>query len=733
MKLFGKLALSIFIVFIAGNGFAQNSVPIYLDPSKSIEERVENALSLMTLEEKVAMCHAQSKFSSAGVPRLGIPEIWMSDGPHGVREEIEWDAWKPAEWTNDSCTAFPALTCLAATFNPELAFVFGKAIGEEARYRKKDILLGPGVNIYRTPLNGRNFEYMGEDPFLASTMVVPYIQGVQKNGVAACVKHFALNNQELWRDHINVEVSDRALYEIYLPAFKAAVIEGKSWAIMGSYNMLRGQHCCHNDLLLNKILKKDWKFDGVVVSDWAGTHDTKEAVTNGLDIEMGTWADGAINSKKSAYNNYFLSDAYLKAIKNGEFSTKELNEKVRRILKLIFRTTMNTNRSWGSFASPEHALACQKIAEEGIVLLKNKNNLLPIKTGSYKRILIVGENATHSMTQGGGSSALKVKEEISPLQGIKEMLGNTIEIEYTLGYSSGSWHEPASDFVVDSLRKVAVEMAKSADLVLYFGGLNKNWGQDSEGGDRKNMDLSYEQDKLISGLAAVNKNIVINLISGNAVSMPWINEVPAIVQTWYLGSEAGKAIASVLTGKINPSGKLPFTFPVKLSDNGAHSFDSLSYPGNNVDEIYKEDILVGYRWFDTKKIEPLFPFGYGLSYTTFKLGKAGTDKPEYTTTDIVRLKVPVTNTGSITGAEVVQVYISDNQSTVQRPEKELKGFSKVQLNAGETKEVVIELPVANWAFYSDTAKDWVLEPGLFTIQIGNSSRTISQKIEVTVE
>jgi beta-glucosidase len=733
ISFFKKTILLSFFVILVKFVSAQSSVPIYLDQSKPIEVRVENALSLMTLEEKVAMCHAQSKFSSAGVPRLGIPEVWMSDGPHGVREEIEWDSWSPAKWTNDSCTAFPALTCLAATFNPEMASIYGKAIGEEARYRKKDILLGPGVNIYRTPLNGRNFEYMGEDPYLASKMVVPYIQGVQQIGVAACVKHFALNNQEMWRGHINVELSDRALYEIYLPAFKAAVIEGKSWSIMGAYNKLRGQHCCHNDLLLNKILKNDWNFDGVVISDWAGAHNTKEAIANGLDIEMGTWTDGMKTSKKSAYNEYYLADAYLSAIKNGEATTKELDDKVSRILRLVFRTSMDTNRPWGSFASPEHAAVCRQIAEEGIVLLKNSNSILPLKQGSYKKILVVGENATRSMTLGGGSSALKVKKEISPLQGIEHVFGNSAKIEFTQGYSSGSWREPAPASVVDSLKKVAVEKAKTADLIIFFGGLNKNWGQDSEGGDRKNMDLPYEQDKLISDLVMVNKNIVVNLITGNAVSMPWINNVSAVVQTWYLGSEAGNAIASVLSGNTNPSGKLPFTFPVKLTDFGAHSFDSLSYPGNNVDEFYKEDILVGYRWFDTKKIEPLFPFGYGLSYTTFKLGKANIDKKKYAKTDVISLKVPVTNAGLVAGSEVVQVYITDNEASVVRPEKELKGFAKVQLNAGETKEVEIEIPVADWAFYSETVKNWVLEPGKFTIQIGNSSRAITQKIEVTVE
>ncbi len=732
-----KLKSLIVALFFGIEVFAQNALPIYLDQSKPIEARVENALSLMTLEEKVAMCHAQSKFSSFGVPRLGIPEIWMSDGPHGVRQEIDWDTWGPAGWTNDSCTAFPALTCLAATFDPQMATIYGKAIGEEARYRKKDVLLGPGVNIYRTPLNGRNFEYMGEDPYLASKMAVPYIHGVQQNGVAACVKHFALNNQEQWRGHINVEVSDRALYEIYLPAFKAAVIEGQVWSLMGAYNKFRGQHCCHNDLLLNKILKGDWKFDGTVISDWGGVHNTVEAANNGMDIEMGSWTDGMRTSKKSAYDQYYLADPYLKGLREGEFSKAVLDDKVRRILRMSFRTTMNTSRPFGSFASPEHAAVSRKIGEQGIVLLKNETKLLPIQSSNLKKVVVVGQNATRSMTKGGGSSELKVKHEVSPLEGLKKALGNNVQVEYTLGYAStesiGWNNEQPSKLNADSLRQTAFNLAKDADLIIVFSGLNKNHFQDTEGGDRLGLDLPFGQNQLIEGLSAVNKNIVVVNISGNAVAMPWIKQVPTILQAWYLGSEAGNAIASVLVGTTNPSGKLPFTFPVKLTDNPAHAFDYMAYPGDTINQIYREDIFVGYRWFDTKKIEPLFPFGHGLSYTTFKLDKASIDKKKYAKTGIVKLTVPVTNSGSTAGSEVIQVYMTDNEASVERPEKELKGFAKVQLNAGETKQVTIELPVADWAFYSEKEKGWVLEPGKFTLQVGNSSRAIAQKLEVTVE
>lgn len=368
-----QLISGILCLFFVQAKAQQPSLP-YLDDKEPIEVRVEDALSRMTLKEKIAMVHANSKFGSEGCPRLGIPQMWMSDGPHGVRPEFTWDSWETAGWSIDSCTAFPALVCLAATWDPEVAFAYGKSLGEEARYRNKDIILGPGVNIYRTPLNGRNFEYMGEDPCLASTMVVPYIKGVQSNGVAACLKHFALNNQELWRGHINVEVSDRALYEIYFPAFKAGVVEGKTWAVMGAYNKFRGVHCCHNDLLLNKILKSEWEFDGVVVSDWGGTHNTKEAALNGLDIEMGTWTDGLSTGRPFAYSDYYLADAYAKGIAEGKYSIKGLNDKIRRILRLIFRTNMNRNRPYGSLASPEHAEVSRKIAEEGIVLMKNEHD-----------------------------------------------------------------------------------------------------------------------------------------------------------------------------------------------------------------------------------------------------------------------------------------------------------------------------------------------------------------------
>lgn len=714
---------------------AQQNTPVYLDVTKPIEQRVENALSLMTTEEKVALCHAQSKFSSKGVPRLGIPEVWMDDGPHGIREEVFWDEWSGAHWTNDSCTAFPALTCLAASFNPDAALLYGKSIGEEARYRNKTVLLGPGVNIYRTPLNGRNFEYMGEDPYLSSHMVVPYIQGVQSNGVSACVKHFALNNQEECRGNINVYVSDRALHEIYLPAFKAAVEEGKAWAIMGSYNQFRGEHCCHNDLLLNKILKTDWKFDGVVISDWGGVHNTDQAVRNGLDLEMGTYTNGLTTNGTFPYSEYYLANPFLKGIKEGKYSEALLNDKAGRILRLIFRTTMSANRPFGRFVSPEHSEAARKIAEEGIVLLKNDKHFFPITPGKYQKIAVIGENATRSLVIGGGSSSLKVAYEVSPLQGLIATYGKE-HVVSSLGYASGPslyGREEPSKLNVDSLIDAAVKIAKDADVVLFFGGLNKNNFQDCEGNDRRSFDLPFGQDKLIEALLKANTNVAVILLSGNAVAMPWVDRVPAIMQGWYLGSEAGNAIANVLSGAVNPSGKLPFSFPRKLEDNSAHSFGKIAYPGDSVNEEYKDDIFVGYRWYDTKNIQPLFPFGYGLSYTTFKYSKPTIDKKETTADGTVKVAFTLTNSGKTDGAEIAQLYVSKPKSAVVRATKELKAFRKLFLKAGESQTVTLEIPVKDFAYYNESKGDWEVEPGSYTLLLGSSSRDSKGSVNVEVK
>ena len=722
-------------VACGGGPGPQGSVAVYLDESQPIEKRVEDALSRMTLEEKVAILHAQSKFSSAGVPRLGIPEVWCTDGPHGIRPEVLWDEWDQAGWTNDSCTAFPALTCLAATWNPEMSALYGKSIGEEARYREKDILLGPGVNIYRTPLNGRNFEYMGEDPYLSSRMVVPYIEEVQKNGVAACVKHFALNNQEAHRHGIDVEVDDRALNEIYLPAFKAAVQEGGAWAVMGAYNKYKGEHCCHNRYLLNDILKRDWAFDGVVVSDWGGTHDTKQAAENGLDMEFGSWTDGLSWGASNAYDNYYLAAPYLDMLRKGEASTATLDDKARRVLRLIFRTAMNTRKPFGSLNSPEHLAAARRIAGEGMGLLKNEGGGLPIDLGRAKTIAVVGENAIKMMTVGGGSSSLKVRHEYTPLEGIRAAAAGKAEVIYERGYVgdvTGDYNGVKTGQDLSESRSEAqliadaAAAARKADAVIFVGGLNKSNHQDCEGDDRLQYGLPYAQDKVIGALAEANPNLAVVIVSGNAVAMPWIDRVPAVLEAWFSGSEAGNALADVVFGAVNPSGKLPFTFPVRLEDNGAHTLGE--YPG--ADKVkYNESIFVGYRWHDKEQLKPLFAFGHGLSYTAFAVGNVKADRTTLAPNGSIRISADVTNTGDRAGAEVVQLYIGDEQSSLPRPVKELKGFQKVSLNPGQTRTVTFEITSGMLQYYDDAKGAWVAEPGAFTAYVGAASDDIRGTVE----
>ncbi|WP_298531679.1 glycoside hydrolase family 3 protein [uncultured Algibacter sp.] len=722
-----KLYISAFLLF---------SIHINAQKSNdSIEKKIDSILSQLTLKEKVDLCHAQSKFSTKGVSRLGIPEIWMADGPHGVRAEISWDSWNHAGWTNDSITAFPALTCLASTFSPDLARQYGFSLGEEARYREKDVLLGPGVNIYRTPLNGRNFEYMGEDPYLASVMAVPYIKGVQENGVAACVKHYALNNQEHWRSLINVELSDRALHEIYLPAFRASVQEAGVWSIMGAYNKVRGQYATHNELLNNKILKDDWNFDGVVISDWSAAHSTMESALYGLDIEMGTGTDGLGLNKENHYDYYYLANPFLEKLKKGEIPESIVNDKARRILRLMFRTNMNSSRPLGRVNNQEHIEVAYKVATEGIVLLKNEEQFFPIQDNRSLTIAVIGENATRSMTAGGGSSELKPKFEISPLDGIKKRFKNAA-ILHTMGYESGPSEYSRvvpGKLNADSLKIKAIDVAQKADIVLFIGGLNKSNSQDCEGDDRKEFGLPFNQDILINDIYEVNKNLGIILVSGNAIDMPWLSKTKGLMQCWYLGSVAGNAIADVITGEVNPSGKLPFTFPKHLKDNSAHYFGEMSYPGDGVNQYYKDDILVGYRWHETKKIESLFAFGYGGSYTNFELSNIGINKKSYQRDEVIEISCDVKNVGKIEGAEVVQVYIGKPNSKIERAKKELKGFTKVFLQKGKTKTVKISIDISKLKYYDTELSAWNFESGKYDIYVGNASNNISKKKIVNIK
>lgn len=760
--------------------------PVYLDENAPIEQRVQDALSRMTLREKIRMSYAQSKFSSPGVPRLGIPELWTSDGPHGVRMEINWNDWNHANWTNDSITAFPALTCLAASFDPELAQNYGRAAGEEALFRKKSVLLGPGVNLYRTPLNGRNFEYMGEDPYLASQISVPYIQGLQSNGVACCVKHFALNEQEEFRMFVDVRVSDRALNELYLRPFQAAVLQGKAWSVMGSYNQYLDIHATHNPVLGMKYLKGEWGFDGAVISDWGAAHDTKQSALYGLDLEMGSYTNGLTSDAGNGYDEYYLGNAYYNMVKNGEIPMSVVDDKCARMLRLLFRTEMAPGRGHGFQNNEEHIATARRIAQGGIVLLKNDKQLLPIDAKKYKKILVVGDNATRSLCAGGGSSELKPRDEVSPLRGIQERFGKDAVVEYAQGYTAGPSiygtviEIPQAKY--DELRAEAVQKAKEADLVIYVGGLNKNHEQDCEGGDRISYNLPFGQDQLISEILAANANTVLVLVSGNAYAMPWLQQTSTLVQSWYLGSEAGHALADVLSGDVNPSGKLPFTFAQDLMDYPAHQLGRVAYPGVRPDElpslyagpsdkapssaellkiamkggkgdglrkaakgfdasimqlntqvdpktheghgdeteVYAEDILLGYRWFDMFNQKVNFPFGYGLSYTTFAYGKPVINGNT--------VSVTVRNSGSVKGQEVVQFYVGDDKASVVRPVKELKYFKKVALAPGEEQTVTYTIKDEDLQFFDEVAHKWTSEAGTFTIYVGSSVADVKGKV-----
>jgi beta-glucosidase len=736
-----RFPLFALVVLSMGACAPKQGIPVYLNPSKPLEERVSDALSRMTLEEKVAMTHAQSKFSSPGVPRLGIPEIWHTDGPHGIRPEVLWDEWDQAGWTNDSCTAFPALVNLAATWDRDLARLYGDCIGAEARYRKKDILLGPGINMGRTPLNGRTFEYMGEDPYLAGELVVPYVQGVQSNGVAACVKHFAVNNQEVRRTATSSNLDDRTLYEIYLPAFKKAVQEGGAWAIMGSYNLYNGQFNCHNKRLLCDILKGEWGFDGVVISDWGGCRDDDEAIANGLDIEMGTWTNGLRGAASDSYANYHLARPYLERLSDGRATEDVLDDKASRILRTIFRTSMSTEQHFGRFTSPEHYAAARKIAADGVVLLKN-DGALPLRPQQGSRILVVGENAYKMMVVGGGSSNLKTQYEVIPLDALHEVFDGKADVVWERGYVGDTTTVYNKVVTCQDLRDSrtpallladAVNAARDAEYVLYIGGLNKSKNQDNEGTDREDIVLPYGQDALIEALAGVAKKMVVVNISGSPVAMPWASRVNAIVQSWYGGSESGHALVDVLTGAVNPSGKLPFTMPLALADGPLKT--ERQYPGIQEEgkqwwqEYYDEGVFIGYRWYDSQGIAVQYPFGHGLSYTSFELSNASVKRSGRQW----KVSATLTNTGEVGGAEVVQLYISDTDASVARPNKELKGFEKVYLKPGEKCQVQFTVGLEDLSWFDADAHAWVAEPGEFHALLGTSSADIRADISFRYE
>ncbi len=689
----------------------------------SVKVKIDKILSQLSLDEKISMLHANSKFTISGIERLGIPDWAMSDGPHGVREEINRHDWEPAGWDDDFATYLPAGTALGATWNTNLAFEFGTVLGREARARNKDVILGPGVNIIRTPLGGRNFEYISEDPYLSKSICVPYIKAVQEQDVAACVKHYALNNQEHERFLINTIVDERTLREIYLPSFESAVKEAEVLTIMSAYNKVNGKWCSENPKLLNQILKKEWNFDGVVISDWNGTHSTVDAALAGLDIEMGTNAE--------SYEDYYFADQLKEAVLNGDVDINIIDDKVRRILTAMYKTKVfDENRSRGEFISDRNFAVAKKVAQEAVVLLKNENKILPLNKNNIKKIAVIGENAIVKHAAGGGSSGVKTKYEITPLEGLKNQLNDKVEITFSEGYrtyTTFDWEDGVVDTSLQNaeyknrLRNDAVEAAKSADYVLMFIGLNHH--HDNESADRKDMHLPYGQDQLIKEVLKVNKNTIVISIGGSPIDVSeWVDSVPAIIQGWYAGSEAGNVFAEIIFGDVNPSGKLPFTFPKKLEDSPAHKIGD--YPGENQRVEYKEGIFVGYRYFDTFGIEPQFAFGHGLSYTDFSYSALILNESKIHQSEDLDLSIKIKNVGNLSGSEVIQLYIEDIEASVERPKKELKGYKKIHLNVGEEKEVVFKIDEKMFSFYDTELNNWKAEPGKFRIHIGSASNDI---------
>lgn len=821
----------------------------------AVQERVAALLGQLTLEETVSLCHSGSKFAVNGVPRLGIPEWTMSDGPHGVRREIARDSWDFIEGYDDATTYLPTGSALAATWNPEMARLHGEVLGAEARERGKDIILGPGINLVRTPLCGRNFEYYSEDPFLVSALVVPAIEGIQSQGVAACVKHFACNNQELDRNGVDARPDERTLRELYLPGFEAAVLRGGVHTIMGAYNLVRGQHACHHEHLINRVLKGEWGFAGSVISDWGGTYSTYEAARFGLDVEMGTG---------ERWDAYHLASRFLEAIRAGHLDADLARDKARRNLSVMVATGVldPDTRPRGERNTPRHQAAARRIAQEAVVLLKNDGGALPLPP--LKRLLVVGENATLAHHAGGFSSGVRAFREVTPLEGLQAALGEQVEISYLRGYPdvaagadldpallaladakagtrgwtvafydhpwangtpkavqpsekvdldwsagrpfpflvarncsvgyrtvfspavSGTyrfvlhganraslsvdgrqvilrWETEGPDVVTADValeagracgidvcfrpdaddakntlrlrvilpgagadgagRHALLDAARKADAVVFVGGLTHQ--DDTEAGDRRDLTLPHGQDELITAIAEANPRTIVALIAGSPVAMPWIDRVPAVVFAWYGGGEGGHALADVLTGKVNPSGRLPFTFPRQLSDSPAHAIDD--YRAGVCD--YKEGVFVGYRWHDARDIAPLFCFGHGLSYTRFEYSDLAVTKNG----DAVTVACTVTNAGTAAGAEVVQCYVGDDEASVARPPRELKGFRKVRLEPGASERVELNLDARAFAFWSERTNGWLVEPGSFTISTGASSRDLRLSAKIAFD
>jgi beta-glucosidase len=703
--------------------------------SSEFDTTIDSLIAKMTIEEKIGMLHGNSMFTSGGVERLGIPELKMVDGPLGIREEISRNSWASAGLDNDFATYYPAAGSVAATWNPELSYTFGNSVGQEARARGKDMLLSPAINIVRTPLGGRTYEYFTEDPFLNKKLAVPFIVGVQDNDVMACVKHFAANNQETNRGTVDVLMDERTLREIYLPAFKAAITQAKAYSVMGAYNKFRGDYLCENDYMLNNILRDEWGFKGVVVSDWAAVHTTVKSLENGLDIEMGT---------PKPFNEFFLADKLIEAFNAGEISEREINKHVKRILNVLFQVKAinDTDRVKGSLATDAHYKDAYDIAAESVVLLKNEKNTLPLKLEGVTSIAVIGNNATKKNALGGFGAGVKTKREVTPLDGLKNKLPKSIKINYAEGYleryskndndqkEEVTLHGPLPVNELDPVKlEEALEAAKNSDVAIIFAGSNRDY--ETEASDRMNLKLPFGQEELIKKVLAVNPNTIVVMIAGAPFDLQEIEKITStLVWSWFNGSEGGNALADVLLGTVNPSGKLPWTMPKNIEDSPAHATNS--FPGDST-VTYAEGILVGYRWFDTKNIEPLYPFGYGLSYTNFELSDLKTDKETYYSTDTVEVTFALKNNGKVDGKEVAQLYISNPDSAIEKAAQELKGFKKVFVKSGTSEKVTILLPIKELAYYNELKKEWIVESGTYNLKIGNSSRGIKKEISINIK
>ncbi len=725
------------VVFVASTMIpavlhAQTPVPAnapYKDARLPVEKRVADLLSRMTLEEKATMLSGSGWMESAAIERLGIPAIKMADGPLGVRSWLGSSAvTSGANAVKIETTSFPAGVAMAATWDTALVEREGQAIGQEVKALGRDMILGPTVNINRVPLWGRNFEGYGEDPYLSGRLGVAYVRGVQGEGVIPSVKHFDANNEEFERHRIDETIDARTLHEIYLPAFKAAVKEGGAWTVMSAYNKVNGVHCAESTYLLTDVLKKEFGFKGFVISDWGSTYSTAPTVNAGMDLEMpgGAPMRAAYTPERNKISGngagWLTADKVLAEVKAGNITEATVNDNAGRILRVIFLSGIfdHPHTATGEVDTPAQRAVARQAATEGIVLLKNAGALLPLDAATIHSIAVIGPNAAVARTGGGGSSLVRPKYAIAPLDGIREMAGHTVQVTYALGVGMEG-EDPAQDTPEARARllKEATEAAAHADVaVVVVGRYSK---LETEGADVKTMDLPAGQDALIEAVEQANPHTVVVLNTGDPVTMTrWLDKTPALLDMWYGGQEGGHALASILFGEADPSGKLPVSLPKKWEDSPA----AANYPGTNLEVNYAEGIYVGYRYYDTKNVEPLFPFGFGLSYTTFKYSGLTVTPGKVSETEPVEVSLTVSNTGKRAGAEVVELYVQDGHSKIDRPVHELKGFSRVELKADETRTVRFTLDRAALSYWSPETKDWQADAGTFEIQVGASSRDI---------